>query len=110
MPLIRLRKRADFLTCAQAHRANAPGLLLQGHQRADGGEVRVGFTCSKKVGNSVARNRARRRLREVARLELLPLARPGWDYVLIGKAEVTADRKFEDLRADLRQALARVHK
>ena len=106
----RLRQRADFLKCAQGRRANAPGLLLQGHNREDGSTIRVGFTCSKKVGNAVARNRARRRLREIARLELAPLARPGWDYVLIGKAEATAERDFEALRADLRDALQRVHK
>jgi ribonuclease P protein component len=109
MPLIHMRKRSDFLKCAQARRANAPGLLLQGCARNDGEASRVGFTCSKKVGNSVARNRARRRLREVARLDLEPLARPGWDYVLIGKAEITAERPFLLLREDLRQALARVH-
>ncbi|MEM6355953.1 MAG: ribonuclease P protein component [Pseudomonadota bacterium] len=70
---------------------------------------RVGYTCSKKVGNAVARNRAKRRLRAAA-LELLPsLARPGWDYVLIGRAGVTADRSFEALVGDLREALAKVH-
>jgi ribonuclease P protein component len=110
MPLIQLRKRSDFLKCAQGRRANAPGLLLQGLARGEGDAVRVGFTCSKKVGNAVARNRARRRLREVARLDLAGLARPGWDYVLIGKCEATADRGFEELRADLRQALEKVHK
>jgi len=104
-----IRKRADFLKCAQARRANAPGLLLQGRARDDGEMTRVGFTCSKKVGNSVARNRARRRLREVARLELATLARPGWDYVLIGKNEITATRSFDNLREDFRAALAKVH-
>ena len=107
--LERLRKRADFLKCAAARRANAPGLLLQGRKREEEGATRVGFTCSKKVGNSVARNRARRRLREIARLELAPLARPGWDYVLIGKNEITATRPFDDLREDLRRALEKVH-
>jgi ribonuclease P protein component len=69
----------------------------------------VGFTCSKKVGNAVARNRAKRRLREVARAILTHEGREGWDYVLIGRPQVTATLPFPQLLADLSQALARVH-
>ena len=72
--------------------------------------MRVGFTCSKKVGNAVARNRAKRRLREIARLDLPIHARPGWDYVLIGKQNVTASRDFATLRADLVAALTHLHR
>ena len=71
--------------------------------------VRVGFTCSKKVGNAVARNRAKRRLREVARLLLPEHGRPGWDYALIGRAEVTASRDFHDLQRDFLYALRKLH-
>ena len=71
--------------------------------------MRVGFTCSKKVGNAVARNRAKRRLREVARAVLTREGREGWDYVLIGRPEVTAALPFDQLHSDLRHALARVH-
>jgi ribonuclease P protein component len=70
----------------------------------------VGFTCSKKVGNAVARNRARRRLREAARLVLPGAARPGWDYALIGFREETAARPFALLADDLATALDRVHR
>lgn len=71
--------------------------------------VRVGFTCSKKVGNAVARNRAKRRLRAAAREILGPAGRPGWDYVLIGKAGETAAIPFERLTGDLAAALEAVH-
>ena len=68
------------------------------------------FTCSKKVGNAVARNRAKRRLREAARLVLPGKGRPGWDYVLIGRAEVTAARPFDLLQDDLARALDQLHR
>lgn len=66
--------------------------------------VRVGFTASKKVGNAVARNRAKRRLREVARLVMAEHARAGHDYVLIAR-ETTGDRPWPDLLNDVRRAL-----
>lgn len=105
----RLRRRADFLQAAGARRQGTPGFLLQGRDRGDAGGARVGFTCSKKVGNAVARNRARRRLREIARLALADVARPGWDYVLVGRPEATADRDFAAMLEDLRTAAARLH-
>ena len=105
-----LKKRADFLACARAERTGTPGFMLQGRNRGDGGGVRVGFTCSKKVGNAVARNRAKRRLREISRLVLADAGRPGWDYVLIGRAGETATRDFMAMQRELRSALKRLHR
>jgi len=83
-----LKKRREFLFVAKGTFVRAEGLLLQARQRDDDETgLRVGFTCSKKVGNAVARNRAKRRLREVARQMLSLYGRLGWDYVLIGKAK-----------------------
>ena len=105
-----LRKRADFLRAAQAKRQATPGFLLQARSRGDGSAaVRVGFTCSKKLGNAVARNRAKRRLREVARAFLRQSGQPGWDYVLVGRPQATAERAFADLLSDMEMALARIH-
>jgi ribonuclease P protein component len=108
-----LKLRADFLRAAQARRQAMPGFLLQARLRGEGGvdagAIRVGFTCSKKVGNAVARNRAKRRLRALAALTLPGGGQAGWDYVLVGRPEVTATRDFARMRADLERALALVH-
>lgn len=109
-----LARRPDFLRAAQARRQGAPGFLLQARQRRADEPVppqmiRVGYTCSKKLGNAVARNRAKRRLREVSRAVLPLSGRPGWDYVLVGRPGATADRLFADLLVDLQRALGQVH-
>lgn len=107
-----LARRADFLAAARGRRRSAPGFTLQARRRAtdEAAEgVRVGFTCSKKVGNAVARNRAKRRLRAAARAVLSAAGRPGWDYVLVGKPDETAALPFDRLLADLAAATEAIH-
>ena len=93
----RLTIRRQFLHVAQGRKADGRFVLLQARPSADvaaetKGLIRYGLTASKKVGNAVTRNRARRRLR-AAMLQLLPLhGRPGFDYVAVARtATVTAE-------------------
>ena len=107
-----LKKRNDFLFVARGTIFRTRGFHLQANKREGSDEqafTRVGFTCSKKVGNAGARNRAKRRLREVARLLLTDYGRPGWDYVLIGKANETAELSFADLCHDFKACLSKFH-
>lgn len=109
----RLLKRADFLRLARGRKWAATGLVLQMVQTPPENagqpeEVRAGFTVTKKVGNAVIRNRAKRRLREAARAVLPLYGAPGCDYVLIGR-EATLTRPFASLIEDLKQALRKVH-
>jgi ribonuclease P protein component len=106
-----LQKRADFLKAAKSKRFATDGFILQVRKRVEDEAtgIRVGFTCSKKVGNAVARNRAKRRLREIARRVLPETGYDGFDYVLIGRATTTATRDFAKMQSDLHRALRKAH-
>ena len=108
--LDRLKRRREFLIVAgQGRKWAAPGLILQAlpHPSAEPAAcagLRVGFTVSRKVGNAVARNRARRRLKAAAAAILPSQARAAYDYVLIGRQQ-TMTRPFPALLQDLETAL-----
>ena len=85
-----------------------PAFIVQAASQPTGSDngavVRVGFTASRKVGNAVVRNRAKRRLRAIA-AEVLPRnGRPGTDYVIVARA-TSSERRYADLVADLETAL-----
>jgi ribonuclease P protein component len=110
--LVRLKTRADFLRVAAGRRrAVRPGLVLQAAPHPPGmtgaDSVRVGFTASRKVGNAVVRNRAKRRLRAAASAVLARAGRLGTDYVLIARAG-TGGRAYADLVGDLAAALRQI--
>ena len=108
LPLRRLTERREFVRVTREGKKRAmPGVVLQACPRRDADDIGIGFTASKKVGKAVVRNRARRRLKEAARLVLPHCAQPGHDYVLVARRETPA-RKFADLIADLRTALDRM--
>ena len=103
-----LKRRQDFVAAARALSEAMPGMVVQARNRRDANPARIGFTCSKKIGNAVIRNRSKRRMREAARLSLSGQAQSGFDYVLIGRM-ATATRNFADLQKDITSALKRLH-
>ena len=110
-----LKKRREFLRVAEGRRKwVTPGFVLQILVRnldaktdEDDRATRVGFTVTKKVGNAVARNRVKRRLR-AAVAEIVPGYAPaGNDYVLIGR-EKALERPYRSLLSDLKWALRKL--
>ena len=83
---LRITKRRDFVAAARGgEKLVARDVVLQVRDRGEGDAVRFGVTATRKVGNAVVRNRAKRRLRALA-LSILPeYGRPGHDYVLIAR-------------------------
>ncbi len=104
-----LKRRHDFVAAARALSEATPGMVVQARNRLDEKVPRVGFTCSKKIGNAVIRNRAKRRLREVVRMAENAQTMHGFDYVLIGRM-TTANRGFAALQNDFSSALKRLHR
>lgn len=106
----RLKQRREFLAVAGARRKwAAPGLVLQARRRREAdSDSRIGFTASRKVGNAVCRNRARRRLRAAVEKVMPGHAKRGYDFVLIARA-ATLNRPFPALMEDLKTALKRLH-
>lgn len=109
-----LKHRPEFLRVQhRGSKAVSKGFVLQGYQRskheADVQGWRVGFTASKRVGNAVHRNRAKRRLRALVHQYMQAMARESVDYVFIARAPAT-DKDFRlDLQA-LEKAISELHK
>jgi ribonuclease P protein component len=120
--LDRLKKRSEFLAVAAANRRwTTPGLVLQAKPHthtshdndpsgtnlvSDAVPVRVGFTATKKIGNAVKRNRARRRLRAAVDDVLRGAGASGADLVIVAR-QGTITRPYADLKTDLTAALRR---
>jgi ribonuclease P protein component len=101
----RLRVRREFLFVAEGYSERKRLLVVQARRRnTPRPEAGAGFTTTKKVGNAVIRNRARRRLREAARSLLPGLGVGGADYVFVARQE-TAAAPWPRLLDDMEKAL-----
>lgn len=116
-----LTQRSDFLRVqSRGAKSVTKSFVLQGyahrfeanpssHSQNNLSEWRVGFTASKRVGNAVCRNRAKRRLRALVRGEMANYARESVDYVLIARA-LLVQKDYRLAADDLRRAMAELHR
>ena len=89
---------------AQGKTAARGAVLVQGRALEGSSDIGAGFTATKKIGGAVVRNRAKRRLREAARLVLPLHGELGHDYVFVARSGTTA-RAWERLVDDVKSAL-----
>ncbi len=121
-PMETLKRRQDYLRLKTGRKWTSPAFVLQVLPQPDDAvqnPPRFGFTVSDRAiatvettgqrrGGAVKRNRARRRLKEAARLVAPDHARRGFDYVIIGRMDALT-RDFADLLADMKTAFHKVH-
>ena len=110
----RLKRRTDYKRVAlEGQKCVMRGFVLQAAPFAadlsptPDCDLRIGLTVTKRIGNAVVRNRARRRLRAAASEVFPTRARTGYDYVLIAR-QSTPVRPYHDLIGDMEMALARL--
>jgi ribonuclease P protein component len=103
-----IKASSDFQRISRlGKKSSYPAFIMQALQHEQGsGPFRLGLTVSRKVGNAVIRNRAKRRLREIVRLTL-PVNFSGWDIVLIGKT-AAAEMDFARMRQDFAEGLKKL--
>ncbi len=106
-PLDRLRRRSEFQQVYDAeNRCISALVLVHALSRRDGEPPRLGLTVSRRCGNACARNRIRRRLREIGRLAR-PRLSAGWDIVLTGR-QGAAEASFSALRRQVLHGFERL--
>lgn len=109
LPARRLKKRSAFLRVArEGRKAATRSLVLQSLETDAQSGLRSGFTATKKIGNAVARNRTKRRLREALRLTTAEATCRPADVVVIGRA-ATRQLPFSQILRDMRDALRKLN-
>ena len=109
MKMKSLAKRYEFTQLRDRGRKQVtPFFILQAFDHQDERPARYGLTASKKIGNAVRRNKARRRLRALVHGQLEGAARTGFDYGLIARFDCP-DADFAKMEQVFVKAIAKLH-
>ena len=100
-----LTARGDFAALQQTSKSRVHRLVVARFLANDLGLTRFGFSTGRRLGGAVARNRVRRRLREIVRA-LVAEVRPGWDILLIARPGAEK-ATYPELRDAVRDVLRR---
>ena len=104
---LRLRKAREFARVRQQGRSVGGALLSLGWVANGLPGVRCGYAISKRVGGAVVRNRVKRRLRDILRLQVKAgQIAPGYDLVWIARPGA-AQATYQDLAAEVEHLLRR---
>ena len=101
----RLTRSEDFKRVRQSGKSHAHPLVVLVAQPNQSQDIKVGVTAGKSIGNAIARNRAKRLLREVMR-PMLPTLASGWDLILIARPKL-ADASLPETRQAVTTLLQR---
>ena len=105
----RLKKAREFQHVRQHGRSTGTALLTLGWEPNGLSCCRCGYTVGKRIGGAVTRNRIKRRLREIIRLEIkAEHVALGYDLVFIARTGA-AQATYQQLASDVLQALRRAH-
>ena len=104
----RLLKHADFDHVYQNGKRHFSGHMTVFYVRRETGTARVGFTVGRVLGGAVARNRIKRRLRELVRQHLAALAAPVDVVINPKKSVLTAE--FAELEREIARTFEKIGK
>ena len=106
-PAVSLKLNSDFRRVyARGKSAVSPCAVVYCRKNRLG-RNRTGYTLSKKLGTAVVRNRVRRRLREIVRLNTAQL-RQGYDVVIVARQRAV-DVSYQKLESDVLKCFEQLH-
>lgn len=100
-----LKRNKTFRYVYRRGRSLPSKMLVMIYNKSKTGMVKVGFSVSKRIGNSVARNRIKRRLREAFR-PFIPEIKPGYDIIFIAR-DAVKEAEFGHISATMQNLLTR---